>query len=685
MRQSRFRAGQEEKMNQINGQKKRRKHLLTNFIVALVMILAACGTGTKGQPAIQTPTAWPTFTPLAVKTTTSLPAPILITPVSFPSVRQQPETATPAANPSKTSFHFILVQHASCAWDEFWCPVEEGIQDAARDMHVTVTILSPDNLDLKTTAAQIDSAAAAKPDGIALTVSDPDILRDSISHVIASGIPVIAYNAGAGSIKDALPYLTYVGMDSYQAGYQGASRLINAGARAGVCIIHAPDVTILQDRCEGFQKAFTEKGLKADVLNSTSEPVQAEKDIQAFAKSHPDVNAYFTTGPASATPFYAYLKISGRKPGELLHGAFDLSPEINANIENGATLFALDQQPYLQGYETVFWLTMINRYGFKPALPVTATGPRFVEKSNLNIITDINRPVKLILIHHGLCSWDPYWCVLDRGANDAARDMNAQAVIMGTDSFDLPKMASLVVEAVSAAPDGIGVAVPDANILHAPIMRAIQADIPVVAFDSGFGPIKDNLPYLTFIGQLEYESGYLGALRLINAGGSAGVCAIQQKGQTVLEARCKGFMDAFNTKGLKADELDIGGDPAKALKIVKDYAAAHPEVNVFLTLGGYNPGAVTIYDYIKESGRKPGEILHGTFDLSPEVVAAIESGATLFTVDAQPYLQGYSTVMFLTLYLRRGIVPVLPITATGPAFIDKTNVDFIKQQAGRTR
>jgi simple sugar transport system substrate-binding protein len=655
-------------------------------LVVMVAILSACGTGTTNQPAIQTPTAWPTFTPLAVNTTTPVPIPILLTPTFLPSVSKQPDvTALPSTDPSKTSFHFILVQHANCTWDEFWCPVEEGIRDAARDMNVTVTILSPDRLDLTTTVAQIDSAVDARPDGIALTVSDPVFLRDSILRAIASGIPVIAYNAGSGPIGDNLPYLTYLGMYDYQAGYLGAYRLIEAGALSGVCVMHAPDLPTLQNRCKGFLNAFSEKGLKADVLKSTNEPVQAAKDIQVFAGAHPDVNAYLTTGPASAMAFYAYLKTSGHKPGELLHVAFDLSSEIKDNIENGSTLFALDQQPYLQGYEAVFWLAMINRYGFKPTLPVTATGPRLVDKSNLNFVADVNRPVKLTLVQHALCSWDAYWCVVEQGAYEAARNMNAQVTIMGPESFDLQKMASQIDEAVTASPDGIGVTIPDTNILRDPILRAAQADIPVVAFNAGLGPIKDNLPYLTFIGQLEYESGYLGGLRLINAGGRAGVCAIHQKGHTALETRCQGFMDAFNKKGLKAEKLNIGGDPAAALKIIQDYAQAHPEVNVFLTLGAYNPGAVTIYDYLKDSGRKPGEVLHGTFDLSPDVVDAIDNGVTLFAIDAQPYLQGYSAVMYLTLYLRRGIVPVSQITPTGPAFVDKSNVDFIRQQAGKTR
>lgn len=661
-------------------------YCLASLSAILIVVISACGNAPSETTHPLALTSWPTFTPLALKASTIDPTKTLLTP--SPDLTVQPRlAATPDANAELVNkpLHFILIQHASCSWDEFWCPIEEGIHDAARDMNVKVTILSPDKFDLITTASQIDGAVSARPDGIALTVSDPVYLHDPILRAIESGIPVVAYNAGSGPIKDQLPYQIYLGMDDKQAGYLGAYHLIKAGARSGVCIIHAPELTALQNRCLGFSDAFKENGLSADTLNSSMNPVTLKNDILDFAQQHPDVNAYMTTGPTSAQGFYSFLSTVGQDYNQILHGAFDLSPEIITNIDTGVTLFALDQQPYLQGYEAVFWLTMINRYGFKPAVPVMATGPRFVVKNTLKYIVDTNYPIKLTLVHHGLCSWDPYWCVLDQGAYDAARSMDVELNIIGPETFDLYKMAAQIDQLAKDPPDGIGVAIPDPVILHSSILNAIQTGSPVVAFDSGFGPIKDRLPYLTYIGQDEYESGYLGALRLINSGGKMGVCAIHQKGQEALETRCQGFLDAFKTKGLTAQELDIGGDAAKALEIIRNYAQMHPEANAYLTLGAADPGAITIYNFLKESGRQPGEILHGTFDLSTNVVAAIKNGTTLFTVDAQPYLQGYTTVTFLTLFLRKGIVPTSPITLTGPAFVDINNINFVELQVGKTR
>src|SRR5258708_16864540 len=145
----------------------------------------------------------------------------------------------------------------------------------------------------------------------------------------------------------------------------------------------------------------------------------------------------------------------------------------------------------------------------------------------------------------------------------------------------------------------MAVTIPDPKLLHEPMLRAIQAGYPVVAYDSGFGPVKDNLPYLTFLGTDEYQGGYLGALRLIKAGARAGVCVNQQKGQAALDARCQGFMDAFHKQGLQAEVLDCGGDPAIALKSIEDYAQPHPEVNAFSTLGPPDPTPVSFYNSLK--------------------------------------------------------------------------------------
>ncbi|MFB0537238.1 MAG: substrate-binding domain-containing protein, partial [Anaerolineae bacterium] len=172
---------------------------------------------------------------------------------------EEAEAFLAAYEPAKPEeLNFIMVQHALCAWDSFWCTVEQGIADGAEDIGVNVTVLGPDEFNLEKTATLIDQAVAAQPDGIALTVTDPVLFKEPIMRALDAGIPVIAYNAGSGPVVDGIPYMAYLGQDEYQGGYLGGLRLAAEGGTKGVCINQQVGHTGLDARCQGFVDALGE-------------------------------------------------------------------------------------------------------------------------------------------------------------------------------------------------------------------------------------------------------------------------------------------------------------------------------------------------------------------------------------------------------------------------------------------
>jgi len=304
----------------------------------------------------------------------------------IPSAEEAEALLAPSEPAKPEELNFILVQHALCAWDSFWCTVEQGIADAAEDMGVNVTVLGPDEFNLEKTATLIDQAVAAQPDGIALTVTDPVLFKQPIMRAINAGIPVLAYNAGSGPVVDGIPYLTYLGQDEYQGGYLGGLRLAAEGGTKGVCINQQVGHTGLDARCQGFVDALAEEDIPAEVLAIGDDPAESQTIIDDYFTANPDVDIVLTLGPNGATPFYAFLDAAGLGPDDVTHGTFDLNEEIVAAIENGTSMFGIDQQPFLQGYGAVMMLTLLNRQNIVPALPVTATGPGFVDKSNVAIV-----------------------------------------------------------------------------------------------------------------------------------------------------------------------------------------------------------------------------------------------------------------------------------------------------------
>lgn len=639
--------------------------MLLTLIMVVTLLLTAC------QPAAPAAPAEPA-------------APAVPAEPAAPAAPAEPAaTAAPAEPVGEKPLKFIMVQHALCAWDSFWCTVEEGITTAAKQMGADVTILGPDKFDLEKTASLIDQAVAAQPDGIGLTVTDAVLFKEPIEKALAAGIPVIAYNAGKGPIGDGIPYMTFLGMDEAQGGYQSATRLIAAGVKRGVCINHQVGHAGLDARCKGFVSAFEEKGLKAEVLGIKGEDAaQSQTTISDFYTANSDVDGFLTLGPSSANPFYAFVEAS--KPAAFKHFTFDLSPEIEAKIKDGTTMAAIDQQPFLQGYGAVMYLSLNKKFGITPALPVTATGPGFITADMLGKTAQPDKPVKLLMVQHAMCAYDPYWCVVEKGMVDAAAQMGVEVTILGPDKFDLEKTAALIDQAVASQPDGIGLVVTDNVLFKEPIMKAINAGIPVVTYDTGLGPDKDGIPYMTFWGSEDFVQGYYGGLRMIDNGATKGVCINHQVGHSGLDARCKGMVAAFDEKNVPAEILGVKGeDAAQVQTTISDYYTANPDVNGYLTLGP--SGSEPFYAYVEASGLTAGSFVHASFDISASGVKAIKDGVTTFVMDAQPYLIGYGTVMNLVLYNRYNITPATGISATGPGFVDKTNVEIVEKLAGTYR
>jgi simple sugar transport system substrate-binding protein len=341
--------------------------VLTIAVVAMIVVGCAAPTPTPTQPPAQ---------PAAPQATTA-PAPT--------------NPPAPAAQEQRKPVKIYLVAHGACSWDAFWCIVEQGNKDAARDLGVDLTIISPPKFDPERTASDIDRALAAKPDALGVTVTDGAMYQEPMLRAIKTGIPVIAYNSADQRPADKrIPYLTYIGQDEYQGGYIAGRRMAALGkGHKGVCVNQAVGHTGLDARCKGFADALAEKGIKSQVLAISNDAAEAAKTMGDFYAANRDVDMWLTLGPNGANPFYAFMKNAGLKSGDIIHATFDLSPEIAARIKDGTTLLATDQQPYVQGYLVVQWLTWIVRYSLYPPTAITATGPGVTDLKNVDTVLQL--------------------------------------------------------------------------------------------------------------------------------------------------------------------------------------------------------------------------------------------------------------------------------------------------------
>ena len=275
---------------------------------------------------------------------------------------------------------------------------------------------------------------------------------------------------------------------------------------------------------------------------------------------------------------------------------------------------------------------------------------------------------------HGQPDTSKFWRVVRRGVDNAAQDMRVTVEFRAPATFDVQAMAQMVKDATAEHPDGLVVSIPDAEVLRGPIEEAIADGIPVITFNSGSG-VAEQLNVLAHVGQTEYTAGHAAGEALAQAGAQQGLCIIQEAGNTALEVRCQGFADAMNAAGGDVSNLVVEtDDAAQAQQAIADALAQNPTIDSILALGPSvgEPSLAAV-----RAAGLTNQVKLASFDLSPEMLEAVQTGEMLFLVDQQPYLQGYLPIMYLTQYLVNESRPATKIILTGPSLITQANAGHV--------
>jgi simple sugar transport system substrate-binding protein len=282
------------------------------------------------------------------------------------------------------------------------------------------------------------------------------------------------------------------------------------------------------------------------------------------------------------------------------------------------------------------------------------------------------RDLTFAVITHG--AGDSFWAVAKKGAEKGGEDMGVE-VKYSESANDPQKQAQLIDAAVTEKVDGIAVSAPNPDAIRDSLKKATDAGIPVITLNSGQADSVE-LGAITHVGQDETVAGEAAGQRLAEGGGKL-LCVVHEQGNIGLEQRCDGAKQGF---GGEVENLQVKGveDVSTTLTEIQSKLESDDSVSAVLTL---NPDiAVAARDAVQGSG---SEVKLATFDLSGDVVKAIQDGEIEFAVDQQQYLQGYLPVVFLTLFKENnntvgGGQPVL----TGPGFVDKTNAEQVEKLAG---
>ncbi|PYF83352.1 monosaccharide ABC transporter substrate-binding protein (CUT2 family) [Marinomonas alcarazii] len=277
---------------------------------------------------------------------------------------------------------YVFISHAPDS-DSWWNVIKNAVKQAASDMNVTVEYRNPPTGDLADMARIVEQAVATNPDGIVLSIADFDTLEGPLERASKKGIPFITMNSGTLEQSKALGALLHVGQPEFAAGFGAGQRAKKQGVKSFLCVNHYITNPASVERCMGFAKGLGVE-LGNQMIDAGSDPTNVETKVSAYLRKNPNTEAILTLGPTSAHPTLRALE-KNRNIKNIYFGTFDLSGQISAAIKDGKINFAIDQQPYLQGYLPISFLTLYTRYGLIPSNDVNS-GPGFITKDNIELV-----------------------------------------------------------------------------------------------------------------------------------------------------------------------------------------------------------------------------------------------------------------------------------------------------------
>jgi len=269
---------------------------------------------------------------------------------------------------------YALVVH-SVPGDAFWDVVKTGAEAAGATYGATITYQG--DPDVQKQSQLIETAIAADVDGIIVSMANPGGLAGAIADAVAADIPVITINSGAEESAK-VGAMTHVGQSEYLAGQGAGTQLTEASAKKVICVIHEAGNAGLEDRCRGA--ADTLDGSLSNLQVDIANVADAQSTITSALLADPSIDGVLTLNSAVGVAAAQAVAEAG---SDAQIGTFDVSADVTSLIADGSILFAVDQQPYLQGYLPVdfFELFYTNGNVVGGGQPVYS-GPGFVTKEN---------------------------------------------------------------------------------------------------------------------------------------------------------------------------------------------------------------------------------------------------------------------------------------------------------------
>src|SRR6266516_3825386 len=286
-------------------------------------------------------------------------------------------------------------------------------------------------------------------------------------------------------------------------------------------------------------------------------------------------------------------------------------------------------------------------------------------------------PWKFSFVNH--VTTNPFFVPTQYGLQDAAALLGIpKPAWTGSSTSNVPQMVSAMNAATSSGANGIAIAVISATAFKTPTAKAMSAGIPVVSYNADGNPGDVGTNRLAYIGQDLFASGQALGQRIVASpamsGGGDAVGFIATPGASNIQPRIDGAKAAIKSSGKNINFTSVasGAELPQENTTINSYVLAHKS-----TLKGIfavDAGSTQTVGAIVAKYSLQGKVASGGFDLTPQTLSAIKNGSLGFTIDQQPYLQGFLPTLYLYLFNLSGGLVNPPETNTGLTFVTKANV-----------
>jgi simple sugar transport system substrate-binding protein len=279
-----------------------------------------------------------------------------------------------------------------------------------------------------------------------------------------------------------------------------------------------------------------------------------------------------------------------------------------------------------------------------------------------------SKKLKFVFVNHA--TTNPFFVPTKYGAADACKLLGCSYQWTGSENSNVNEMVNAFNTAVTSGADGIAVALIDPKAFNSPTDAALKAKIPVISYNAD----EPSNARLSYTGQDLFLSGQEMGKRIASLVPSGDVVLfISTPGTANVQPRIDGAKDTLKSHpSIKTHTIATGAAVAGELSVIDSYASGHANTKGYFAVDGGSTQFVA--QTMQKHGLRSKGVKAGGYDLTPITEKLLRAGYMDFTIDQQPYLQGFLPVLQLYLYTVSSTLTGIAEMNTGLKFLDKDTI-----------